>query len=844
MERTLVHIVDNFRRLGTDTAYVYRRGYRIQRWTYRQVADSACRMATELLHRGIRQGDRVFLWGENCAEWIISFFACVLRGAVIVPMDPTASIEFAHHVSRQVGPRLCLCSRGLPRIDASVPVMEFESLEALLERHHRTAPSLPDLRSQDTVEIVFTSGTTADPKGVLLTHQNILTNLNPLELEIGRYLKYERIVHPLRFLNLLPLSHVFGQFLGLFIPQLLGSTVIFHDTLNPSEIIRTIKRERVSVLITVPRMMDTLRNKIERDMESVGSLTRFQGQFEAAEGEHFIMRWWRFRKIHRRFGWKFWAFISGGASLNSETEQYWGRLGFAVIQGYGLTETTSLISINHPLKLGKGSIGKVLPGREIKLDSDGEILVRGECIAKNYCQGQQLIPVSGDEGWFHTGDIGALDKEGNLFFKGRRKNVIVSPEGMNIYPEDLENSLRRQPEIRDCIVLGLERGGNAEACAVMIFRNKNQDPESVIKRANASLAEFQHIRQWMVWPEEDFPRTSTQKPHARIIQETMNSHFKTARNESPGGGLIAGLIVGITGRKIENISPESNLAKDLSLSSIERVELLSAIEDRFQLDLNESRFAAAETVGELEKMLSQPIKRRTNFHYPRWAQRTATQLLRFLVYYTITWPAMRVMNYPKVRGRHNLLDLQGPLLFAANHVSKVDVGFILAALPLRFRHRLTVAMVGEMLQEMREPPEDLPFIKSCVSRLSYWLVVALFNVFPLPQKTGYRRSFSFAGESVDRGFSVLVFPEGSRTRDGTLHTFRAGIGLLATNLNIPVVPVRISGLYKLAKAGMKIARPGTVTVSIGSPIRFSPGTDPFRIARELEMCVASLADEE
>ena len=288
MERTLVHIVDNFRRLGTDTAYVYRRGYRIQRWTYRQVADSACRMATELLHRGIRQGDRVFLWGENCAEWIISFFACVLRGAVIVPMDPTASIEFAHHVSRQVGPRLCLCSRGLPRIDASVPVMEFESLEALLERHHRTAPSLPDLRSQDTVEIVFTSGTTADPKGVLLTHQNILTNLNPLELEIGRDLKYERIVHPLRFLNLLPLSHVFGQFLGLFIPQLLGSTVIFHDTLNPSEIIRTIKRERVSVLITVPRMMDTLRNKIERDMESVGSLTRFQGQFEAAEGEHFI----------------------------------------------------------------------------------------------------------------------------------------------------------------------------------------------------------------------------------------------------------------------------------------------------------------------------------------------------------------------------------------------------------------------------------------------------------------------------------------------------------------------------------------------------------------------------
>ena len=186
-------------------------------------------------------------------------------------------------------------------------------------------------------------------------------------------------------------------------------------------------------------------------------------QFQAAgKGEHFVKRWWRFRRIHSQFGWKFWAFISGGAALDAETEEFWQRLSFVVIQGYGLTETTSLISLNHPFRTGKRSIGKVLEGREIKLDENGEILVRGANVAAGYWQAKQLQPVLTDEGWFRTGDVGELDAEGNLYFKGRRKNVIVTREGMNVYPDDLEAALRQQPEVRDCVVVGLEQGGNAE----------------------------------------------------------------------------------------------------------------------------------------------------------------------------------------------------------------------------------------------------------------------------------------------------------------------------------------------------------------------------------------------
>jgi len=755
-------------------------------------------------------------------------------------MDRIASLDFAQRVFRRVEARLCVCSEALTCIDCSSEIAILENLPELLARHSGSFYSSTDSKSESAVEIVFTSGTTADPKGVVLSHRNILRNLEPLEAEIAKYLKYERIFHPLRFLNLLPLSHVFGQFLGLFVPQIMGGTVVFQDTLNPTEIVRTIKREKITVLVTVPRLMESLRDKLERDFEAGGGLESFGDDFKAAAGEHFLRRWWRFRRIHRQFGWKFWAFITGGATLDEDIEQYWGRLGFAVVQGYGLTETTSLISVNHPLKLGKGSIGRVLPGREVRLAPDGEILVRGGSIAMGYYQGNEMKPVLGTEGWFHTGDVGTLDEEGNLYFKGRLKNVIVNAEGMNVYPEDLEAALRRQPEVRDCVVLGVERNGNPGPCAVLILQERDLNPEPVVRRANEVLAEFQHIRDFCLWPGEDFPRTSTQKPRVNLIQEFVQSQFDGVAREKTGSGTLAELIGRITGRRIEQLSPQCNLAADLGMSSVERVELLSALEDRFQVDLNESRFTSATTVAELERMLAQPVSNRTDFNYPRWSQKWPLELIRILVYYLLSWPATMVMARPSVRGRESLRDLRGPLLFVSNHITKVDVGFILAALPLRFRHRLAVAMIGEMLSEMRHPPAELGFLRRCIERTSYGLVVALFNVFPLPQKTGFRESFAFAGESVDRGYSILVFPEGMRTLDGSLSSFRAGIGILAKNLNLAVVPLRIDGLFELKRAGKKLASPGKVRVTIGSPVRFDPGTDPVTIAQELERRVISL----
>ena len=386
-------------------------------------------------------------------------------------------------------------------------------------------------------QILFTSGTTAEPRGVVLTHGNFLANLEPLESGITPYRKYERWFHPLRFVTLIPLSHVFGQFMALFVPPLLGAAVVFGASPNAAEVMRTVKRERATALVTVPHMLDLLRNGILRDLEARGEAEWFPRTFAAASGQKFLRRAWMFRRIHRRFGWKFWAFIAGGAALSAETEDFFKRLGYAVVQGYGMTETASLISLNHPFRAAQGSIGKVLPGREFRLAEDGEILVRGENVAGGYWRGGTLQNSSAaqeDGGWLRTGVLGEFDSQGNLRFHGRKKNVIVTPAGLNVYPEDLEGALRKQFAVRDAVVVSLDRNGNAEPFAALLLRDGEEAAARLaVEAANNSLAEYQRIRQWIIWPEPEFPRTPTGKPKIGGDRRPAPQNSSAPRNNEP-----------------------------------------------------------------------------------------------------------------------------------------------------------------------------------------------------------------------------------------------------------------------------------------------------------------------
>ena len=312
-------------------------------------------------------------WAENRPEWIVAFWGCVLRGAIAVPVDYRASAELLTRVLGIANGKLLLTGEEVTPPQLPVPIWSMASISWDRPKEG-FRPTF--LSRDDTAEILFTSGATAEPKGVIIQHRNVLANVVPVEREMLKYKKYAKPFQPIRFLNLLPLSHMFGQAMATFIPPMLPGVVVFMHGYNPHEIVRQINTRRISVLVCVPKILDVLREYVLRAVP------------EAAQapppGTHWVKRWWMYRRVHRLFGWKFWAFIVGAAPFPPELEEFWGRLGFVVIQGYGLTETAPIVTLNHPFHTRKGSVGKPIAGVEVKISEDGEILVRGENVTSGY----------------------------------------------------------------------------------------------------------------------------------------------------------------------------------------------------------------------------------------------------------------------------------------------------------------------------------------------------------------------------------------------------------------------------------------------------------------------------
>jgi long-chain acyl-CoA synthetase len=839
MRPSVIRFLDDFISRGGDIAFSDRHDLRVVRWSYERTARTAFQFARELEARGIIKGDRVVLWAANSAEWIVSLFGCLLRGAIVVPLDVQSDPEFVRKVQEQVQPKLVVCDETTLHANFIIPKLVLDELPSILSRHSTEFYSATDIDTDDVAEIVFTSGTTTEPKGVSLTHGNLLANLTPLEDEIRRYRKWERLVHPLRFLNLVPLSHVFGQFMGVFVPQLLGGEVFFQESLNASQIIETVKRERVSVLIAVPRMLDSLREKLERVYEAHGAREPLKKALETSEGQHFILRWWKFRRVHQLFGWKFWAIVSGGATLSTDAESFWRRLGFAVIQGYGMTETAALVSVNHPFKTARGSIGQAMPGQELKLAEDGEILVRGKNVSFGYWRGETAKPAG--DGWFHTGDIGELDEQGNIYFKGRKKDVIVTAAGVNIYPDDIEGVLNRQPEIKESAVIEVESARGPEPLAVLILRDQQADADEVITHANESLAEHQRVRRWVIWRGEDFPRTATQKIRKGLLSEKVRSElvspFPPAVRENP----LAKIVGDISKEPIVRLEPSAKLGTDLKLDSLARVELLSALEDRYQVEIDEAAFSDSTTLADVENIIrARPHQEAKPYPYPRWQHKWPLTWLRVALLYGIVFTAIRILGWPRIKGQEHLHRISGPLVFVCNHVTMLDHALVLFALPARFNTNMVIAQDGEILREWRYPPKHANMFRRLLNLLDYFSVVLFFNVFSLPQKSGFRQSFMFAGEMMDRRHNLMVFPEGERTKHGDMNPFQIGAGLLVKQLQALVVPVRIDGLWQLKQANRHIAWPGQISVTIGEPVRYSSQDAPDRIASDLEQRVKTL----
>jgi long-chain acyl-CoA synthetase len=827
-------LVDVFRTLETRRGVflVYDDGYRVRRHSYADVTRAARGFAARLAAHGVGKGDHVMLWGENRPEWIACYWGIQLLGAIAVPIDYRSSPELAGRIRAIVHAKVVLAGD-----DVEPGPWEVWRLADLDWDADGPVPAVA-IDRDDVAQIVFTSGATADPKGVVIRHRNILANVVPVGREIDKYKKYARPFQPIRFLNLLPLSHLFGQSMATNIPPLIDGTVVFMRSLNPHDIVRRVREWRISVIVCVPKILDVLREHALRVDPAAA---------DPPPGLSIPARWWRYRRIHRTFGLKFWAFIVGAAPLGPALEDFWKRLGFVVIQGYGLTETAPIVTLNHPFKTRTGSVGTAIGGVEIKVAEDGEILVRGENVSSGYfgdAAGGRDVDA---DGWLHTGDIGELDANGRLFIRGRKKEMIVTPEGLNVFPDDVERALEQVAGVVEAAIVGAAEGaqraraaeGTEERVHAVLVLKPDIDPEAVLREANATLADHQRIRSFSIWRDGPLPRTEgTKKLKRAAIKAWVASGAAPAAEGAAADPLQALLAKYAGGRTLD----AATSIEGLGLSSLERVELMVALEDHFQTRIDETRFAGAKTLEELRTLVATPpaeAEVAEPVDFPTWNRAWPVRVIRRVSQFTWILPIARLFAWARVQGLEHLEHLHGPVVFAANHQSHMDVPVILSVLPGAWRARMAPAMAKEFFKA-HFFPEGFTRRQVLTNRLNYYLAAFFFNTFPLPQReAGARQTLRYIGEVTGAGYSVLIFPEGIRTDRGEIKPFRPGIGMIGARLGLPVVPVRLEGVDKVLHTSWKMARPGPVSVTFGAPMRLS-GDNYADLALQVEKAVRDL----
>ena len=842
VRRTLIDFFADLAEIDGDFL-AYDDGYRTWSYSYRDTAARARAFAARLDAAAITKGQHVVIWSENRPEWIMALWGCLLRGVVLVPIDYRASADFLEKVAGIVDARAILVGDTVtaPRLPR-----EIWPLSALAAA---TAPGVSrdvELSPDDVAEVIFTSGATSEPKGVVLTHRNILANIVPIEREMAKYRKYARPFRPIRFLNLLPLSHMFGQAMATFVPPLLPGLVLFTRSFAPEDVISQIRTRRVSVLVSVPKILEVLRDHVVRVLPETSGLP--------APGTHWMKRWWQYRRAHRLFGLKFWSMVVGAAPLDGDVEAFWGRLGFLVVQGYGLTETAPIVTLNHPLHASRGAVGKPIGGVEVRIADDGEILVRGENVTRGYFNAPEETRSAFRDGWFHTGDIGALDDQGRLHIRGRKKEMIVTPEGLNVFPEDVERVLNEQPGVRESAVVGASMpGASAERVHAIVALDPTGDLDRVVRDANTRLQDHQKVRVAVAWTDGDLPRTEgTKKLKRRELRDWLlrsrdsGADSETLRPKAAADrSVIAVLERFAPGRRID----EQTTIDELGLSSLERVELQMALEEAMQVTVDEGLFAAARTVGDLDR-LARPIESARAgaaiaaataepIDFPSWNRTRPAQALRRVSLPTWILPLAGVFARLTVEGREHLDALTGPAVFAANHQSHFDTPAILMALPPKWRYRLAPAMAKEFFKA-HFYPEHYGRKAYLANSLNYYLASLFFNAFPLPQReSGTRQTLRYIGEVATSGNSILIFPEGRRTDRGEIGPFQPGIGMIAARLQLPVVPVRLEGLDRILHQKWKFPVRGTARVAFGRPMWLT-GSDYADLARQVESAVRAL----
>ena len=826
---TLIDLLEaSVEKFHKRTALVITPGFRRQRWSYDKLWELAGRLAGLLRQRGLGKGDRAVIWAPNRPEWVLAYLACLRAGVILVPLDVRSSADFVARIVEQTTPKLGFTARQTPGDlgAGQFPTLDLEELEDLIEGHiegHEEQWTEPSLGKDDVAQLMFTSGTTGDPKGVILTHGNLVSNILACRELVP-------VNTDSRLLSLLPLSHMLEQIGGLWIPLAQGASVVYPTSRQPRTLFKTMQRDRITNLILVPQALELLMGGIEREVRAKGKEKVWNLMMKAAPAMPKALRRWLFREVHRQFGGKVAFFMSGGAYLDPGLSKKWTALGIPVLQGYGTTEASPVISSNTFRHNRLGSVGRMLPEVGLKLAEDGEILVNGANITPGYWKNPEATAGAFEDGWYKTGDLGYLDGDEYLFLKGRKKDLIVLPNGQNVYPEDLELLLNQQPLVKDSVVVGApDRNGAVEVHAALLL-DEGGDADAAVSAVNRMVSDHQRIRSSTVWPDEDFPRTHTLKIRKPLVLDFLQGRARPESASVSGasaapadGNSLYALAATQSGLPLDQLTPESELEAQLGLDSLGRVELLSAIEEELGIYVDEQDVTPETTLGQLERMVEQGVAA-PKLAFPTWGQALWCRLTRAALQWGLVFPAMRWFYKIRVDGRDSIKGLQGPVLFAANHNVKMDNPLIVMAVPAKWRWRLSIAAAADDI--FGHP---------------VWKIAAplLGNGFPFSREGAVRPSLEHLGGMLDDGWSVLIYPEG-RNNYGEMDTFKPGAGMVAVESNTAIVPIRVRLNKPGAWDGASFLTRGRVEVRFGEPINFPKGLDYREATDQIEAAVRAL----
>jgi long-chain acyl-CoA synthetase len=832
---TLVELLEtSSEAFGANPALLIKPSFRYLVWSYVGLWNDSGRVASFLQDKGVKKGDRILLWGPNMPQWVLGFFGALRAGAVPVPLDIRSAPDFVSRVVEQTEPRLAFVSGASQQTAPgdllsgliSVPIEDLDQQVVGFS----TEPTAVNVEPDDLAEIMFTSGTTGDPKGVTLTHRNIVSNA----LAVQRIFPSSTSD---RHLSLLPLSHMLEQCGGLLVPLMGGSRIVYPVSRQPSLLFKVIRENQITLLLMVPQGLQLIMNGIEREVERQEKGGAWRAMHRVAPRIPMVARRRMFGSVHKSLGGRLRCIFSGGAFLEPDLARKWENLGIPVVEGYGATEASPAIAFNSLSRRVLGSVGRSLPGQEVRIAQDGEVLVRGPNVTPGYWRNEQATKAAFEEEWYKTGDLGYLDDSGQLYLRGRKKDLIVLANGQNVYPEDIERLLNAHPAVTEGVVVGLPaEGGGGETVHAVLLVNEPQLSGDVIEEVNGNLADHQRISGYTVWHQEDFPRTPTLKVKKALVLD----HLKEVASQSSESAAVAPkaapstqidplfqLVGQVAQVPLTAVQPEKTFGSDLGLDSLGRVELLSMVEQELGVYIDESLLGPSTTVGELQLLVAQQAQAKgVTLSFYRWPLTAWCINLREAIHHAFIFPWMSTMYRAQASGLENLHSLKSPVLFAINHNAiQWDSLLVLKHLPRRWRRRMAYAAAAEITFGKR------------------WLGILaslLGNAFPLSRDTAIRPSLEYIGSLLDRGWNVGIFPEGAQYVGQEMLPFQTGTGLLAVDCRIPVVPVLLVNQGRPSRRWFGLPGREAISVRIGRPLVFSPTTTYAEATEQIEEAVRSL----